>query len=60
MEAPIKKEREEVYKKNLSSYWFTTGQVSTPFLSFMNGFNPPRAHVFSLQHYKKLKTCDKI
>ena len=47
-------------ERNQQNRWFTGGQVSTPFLSFMNNFNPPRAHILALQHYTKIDTSAKI
>ena len=48
-----KKQRTDNYNKNKTSSYLTSAQISTPFLSFLNGFNPPRSHVLSNQHYKK-------
>lgn len=55
MTQPSKQARSDNIKKNKQSTWFTAGQVSTPFLSFMNNFNPPRANKLHIQHYKKIK-----
>ena len=54
MTQPSKQARSDNIKKNKQSTWFTAGQISTPFLSFINHFDPPRANKLHIQHYKKI------
>ena len=46
--------------RNIKSTWLSSGQISRPFLSFMNDFNSPRSDVFAMQHYKKENNLDII